>query len=269
MSSLPLEICESRPTHLSWRARLTWLIHLFKACVKQHHRELAASFHPFIPADGVVLDVGGHAGQYAKLFARMAPNGNVYSVEPSTYALSILRPAIRFNRLSNITVLPVGLSDAPGRATLHTPIKRSGSVGFGLAHIKRNPTVNKSDATLNQTISLTTVDDLIEREGLTRFDFIKADIEGFEMRMICGAKRTLSRFRPTLMVEINRRRLTRAGDTPEGLYTFLTRLDYDAFQLTPGLRAFAPADPTQSGDVFFIPRERVSSLQMGPVVERT
>lgn len=115
---------------------------------------------------------------------------------------------------------------------------------------------------------MTIVDDLIEHEGLTRLDFIKANIEGFEMRMICGAKRTLSRFRPTLMIEVNRRRLTRVGDTPEDLYAFFAVLDYGAFQLTPDLQSFVPAESAQRGDVFFIPEERVSSLRMGAAGER-
>jgi len=44
------------------RARLTWLAHLFKACFKQHHRELRAPLSRFIGPDAVVFDVGAHAG---------------------------------------------------------------------------------------------------------------------------------------------------------------------------------------------------------------
>ncbi len=264
MQSLELEIGDSRSARLPWRARLTWLVHLFKACVKQHHRELTACFRQFIPTDGVVLDVGGHAGQFAKLFARMAPDGKVYTVEPGTYALSILRPAIRFNRLSNITILPVGLSDAPGRATLHVPIKQSGSIGFGLGHIKRDPSLHECRRTLHHPISLTTVDDLVESEALTRLDFIKADIEGFELRMIRGSRRTLSHFRPALMMEVNRRRLARAGNTPEELHAFLALLDYDVYKFRSNLQAFGPADPKESGDFFFVPKERSSTLRTRP-----
>ena len=239
---------------------MTWLVHLFKACAKQHHRELVASLRPFIPTDGVALDVGGHAGQFAKLFARMAPDGKVYTVEPGIYALSILRPAVRLNRLGNITILPVGLGDAPGQATLHVPIKQSGSIGFGLGHIRRDGAADECRETLDHDISLITVDDLIEQEPVTRLDFIKADIEGFELRMVHGARRTLARFRPALMLEVDQRRLARAGDTPADLYAFFADLNYGAYRLTLGRQAFVPAEPSQAGDVFFVPRERSHSI---------
>ncbi len=166
----------SSSTRLSSRARLTWLAHLYKSCVKQHHRELITSLRRFIPEDAVVLDAGGHAGQFAKLFARMAPNGHVYTVEPGSYALSIMRPAIRFNRLRNITILPIGLSDSPGTATLHLPIKKSGSIGYGLGHIAGITKQPARRPTISDTISLTTIDRVASSENLKRLDFIKSDI---------------------------------------------------------------------------------------------
>ncbi len=246
----------SRSVRLTLRARLTWVLHLFKACVKQHHRELTPYLRGFIPNDGVVLDVGGHAGQFAKLFARLARDGHVYTVEPGSYALSILRPAVRLNRLSNVTILPIGLGDVPGYETLSVPIKQSGSIGFGLGHIACDGALHDGDPSLRHTISLTTIDELVEKIGLARLDFIKADIEGFELRMARGARRTLSRFRPALMLEVNARKLARAGGSLEALYTFFGLREYGAYRLDPERHAFVLVDPTFSGDVFFFPRER-------------
>ena len=93
---------------LSPKARLSWCAHLFKACTKQHHRELRAPLSQLIDKNSVILDVGSHAGQFAKLFAQLGPDGHVYAFEPGSYALSILRPAIRFNRLS-VPPVPAGM----------------------------------------------------------------------------------------------------------------------------------------------------------------
>ena len=59
-------------------------------------------FCPHIPPDGVVVDVGTHAGQNTKLFAAMLPHG---------HALSLLRRVKSVRRLSNITIHPYGLDD--------------------------------------------------------------------------------------------------------------------------------------------------------------
>ena len=253
----------SSATDISFRARLTWVAHLFKACVKQHHRELITPLRRFIAEDAVVLDVGGHAGQFAKLFSRMAPKGHVYTVEPGSYALSIMRPAIRFNRLRNITILRYGLSDSPGTTMLHVPIKQSGSLGYGLSHIANITEQDVSRPSTSHSISLTTIDELVESEGLKRLDFIKADIEGWEFRMIVGAEKTLSRFRPSLMVEVNSDALARAGDTPESLFSYLSSIDYCGYILGSDTQRFHPVELKRNHDVFFVPMERSSIMEQG------
>ena len=250
----------SSSARLSSRARLTWFAHLFKSCVKQHHRELIIPLRRFIPDDAVVLDAGGHAGQFAKLFARMAPNGHVYTVEPGSYALSIMRPAIRFNRLRNITILPVGLSDSPGTATLHVPVKESGSLGYGLSHITDITEQRARRPSISDSISLTTIDRIAVSEDLRRLDFIKADIEGCELRMIVGAEQTLLRFRPNLMVEVNSEALARVGDTPDSLFSYFASIDYHGYILDPDMQRFHPVKLARNNDVFFVPSERSSIM---------
>src|SRR5665213_4220034 len=120
---------------LTARQRASWLAHVFKAATQQHHGDLRTLFAPHIPSDAVIVDIGAHAGQFAKLFSAMAPGGHVFAFEPSAYARSVMAPALRFNRIGNVTVVPIGLSDAAGELTLHTPIKRGRSLGFGIAHL--------------------------------------------------------------------------------------------------------------------------------------
>jgi FkbM family methyltransferase len=205
------------------KQRWGWFAHVYKACAQQHHLELRPLFAPLIPADGVVLDIGAHAGQFAKLFARLAPRGRVYAFEPSPYALSILRLAVRTNGLKNIVIEPLGLSDAPGVARLSTPIKRRGDVGFGLAHLGE---ADRPGGHIAHEVRLTTLDQACG--GLERVDFIKIDIEGWELPALRGGAATLARFRPAIFAEVNHRHLARAGATPEELWAFLEALGYQA-----------------------------------------
>ena len=43
-----------------------------------------------------------------------------------------------------------------------------------------------------------TLDEFIERNGISRVDFIKADIEGMERNLLKGAGQTLKKFKPKL-----------------------------------------------------------------------
>jgi hypothetical protein len=45
-----------------------------------------------------------------------------------------------------------------------------------------------------------TLDDFVERSGIDRVGFVKADVEGSELRLLKGAGRSLARFAPRLAI---------------------------------------------------------------------
>jgi FkbM family methyltransferase len=228
------------------RGRAGWIAHVWKAATQQHHRALRSLFAPFVPADAVVIDVGAHAGQFSKLFARMARRGAIYAFEPSEYARSVMVPAVAVSGLRNITLIPMGLSDARGEMVLHTPIKHRGGMGFGLAHLGADDGAREM---MDQTVRLTTLDAFAAERNLQRLDFIKADIEGWELQALRGGAATLARFRPALYLEVDDECLARAGSTPADLWALLEPLGYKA-RTTPGL---SPVSAYQgAGDYLFV-----------------
>ncbi|HUN52059.1 MAG TPA: FkbM family methyltransferase [Candidatus Sulfotelmatobacter sp.] len=233
---------------LTPRQRLTWCAHFFKAVAKQHHRDLLPLLGRHIGAESIVVDVGAHAGQFAKLFAGLARRGHVYAFEPGAYARSILQPMVRLRGLNNVTVIAAGLSDAVGAATLSLPIKRRGNLGFGLGHLGAG---NDGRAVRAETVPLTTLDRFVVETGLKRLDFIKADIEGWEMRLLEGARQSLARFRPVLMLELVAAHLARAGDRPEDAVALLQSLGYRAYRFDDLGRALDGF--IGGGDYLFLP----------------
>jgi len=224
--------------------------HLFKAVCRQHHRGLVPLLRLVVSEDAIVLDVGAHAGQFAKLFARLAPRGFVYAVEPGSYARLILRLALRLNRLRNVAILPLALADRSGVATLTVPVKHSGSYGFGLSHLGTDD--GGRDAEI-EAVGIATLDDLAAALGLDRLDLVKADIEGFELRLVAGARATLARLRPALLLELDDAHLARAGDTLATAWETLIELGYRPFAAeAAGAALTAPS----GGDVLWLPAER-------------
>ena len=228
---------------LTPRQRVTWCAHLWKALARQHHKEMVPVIRPHVPLDGIVLDVGAHAGHFTKLFAATCPRGHVHAFEPGSYARSILSRMRTFRRLSNVTIHPIALGDAVGTATLVVPLKQSGSVGFGLSFIGDPAATVRS--TKREAVPVRRLDDVVRECAIPRVDFIKADIEGSELRMLVGAERTLRRFRPPLLLEVSEDYLVRRGDSSEELAAYLRHLDYAP---ADGWSAFQPP-----GDILFIP----------------
>lgn len=209
---------------LTLRQRLTWLAHFWKALSQQHHREMAAVFRPYLPADGVVLDVGAHSGQFTKLLAAMVPQGRVHAFEPGSYPLSILRRVVAWRGLRNVSVHPWGLGEREETLTLRSPLKRSGSIGFGLSVV--GAAAGDGRQSVSETVHIRRLDDVARELGLVRADLIKADIEGSELRMLMGAEETLRRFGPAIYLEVNDAALARRGDSAAALASYLKDLGY-------------------------------------------
>ena len=143
-----------------------------------------------------------------------------------------------------------GLSDAPGRQTLTTPLKARGSRRYGLAHLGTGAKTGR--AFVAQEVRLTTIDAFAAKEGLERLDFIKADVEGWELRMLLGGARTIERTRPALMIELEATHLPRAGDTLEGAWDTLLSWEYRPW-LWLGGEDLEPIPGPRSGDAFWLP----------------
>lgn len=209
------------------RQNLDRLRHIAVACTQQHHKELIAPFQPHVPEGGTVIDVGAHAGQFSKLFSHMVgPRGVVHAFEPSRYTRSILEIALRANGLRNVVVHGEGLSDEPGTLTLHTPIKRSGVRGYGLASLG-----GAGDQAMRgevaETVQVLTLDRFVADHGL-HVDFIKVDIEGWEGHFLRGAQRVLATDHPALYLEIDHQIMARAGDDAGQVFEWLSALGYRA-----------------------------------------
>jgi len=255
----------SVPSHgpdLSFRQKLTWFAHLFKAVAYQYHRDLGREVGALIAREAIIIDVGAHAGQHTKLFARMAPQGHVFAFEPGVYARSILNIVFRIRQFANVTLVPLGLSDAVTMETLHVPLKRHGSMGFGLSHMGHQ---TDGRETVQEEIHLTTLDTFVKDHHLARIDFIKVDIEGWEAHFLRGAMGSIKRFRPVIMLEVIEPILARAGSTPAEIFEALLPLDYAVFATSEhdAYRMKSVEGFSGAADFLFVPKERAHLVKVG------
>jgi methyltransferase FkbM-like protein len=79
---------------------------------------------------------------------------------------------------------------------------------------------------LVETVSL---DEYVSRAGIMRLDAIKIDVDGYEYKVAAGARETLRRFKPHLLMEVGAYTLRAAGDSIESLIALLRSLGYDFY----------------------------------------
>jgi len=140
----------------------------------------------------VVCDVGANVGTYTVPLARLVgATGRVIAFEPNRPTRACLRQNIRQNRLSNVSVVRAAVGDSAGYARLIATEDNLGEAHLALP----------GDASVEgERVAVTTLDTEVARLRLGRVDFLKIDVEGFELAALRGAERILAA-NPRLVVQ--------------------------------------------------------------------
>jgi FkbM family methyltransferase len=125
----------------------------------------------------IVADVGANQGLYALWFARVASHGHVYAFEPDPKLFECLEWNVRNNRLKNVSVIRAAASN------------RSGTVAFAANKLNRGDNrVTKDRGLASEQVQAVTIDEMLAD---SRLDLLKIDVQGFEIEVLLGARKTL------------------------------------------------------------------------------
>jgi FkbM family methyltransferase len=193
--------------------------------------------------DMVVVDGGANDGLYS-LFAasRVGRGGRVVAVEPSRRELERLRANLRLNRLNNVEVREAALGSKHGTAQIAIAERAhegQNTLGSRIAN-------REVMAVRQETVTLETVDEIVDDLALERLDLIKLDVEGSEVEALKGASGAISRFRPLLLVEVEAERLASQSATKSDLLELVDSFGYELFVFDPATAQLRPArDPEE------------------------
>lgn len=146
------------------------------------------------------IDVGANVGLYSYELTRHF--ARVESFEPNPHCNRV----IRASRRHNLTLHDVALSNREGSSTLTVPLI-AGQPATALGSLDRRVSAgteigpHHADGMEDVPVKLRTLDSF----GFQEVDLIKIDVEGHELEVIEGATETITRCRPTLMIEIEQR----------------------------------------------------------------
>lgn len=211
----------------------------------------------------VCIDAGANLGYYTRTLARLVgPQGKVYAVEPMPPVLAVLRRNVR--RCPNVEILPYALGETEGTVRMaNDTVRTSGYFGTGRNVIKEalqgtatekqgrptgeqerpvkkrrrqaeNPAVQEYTAEMRRGSRL-----FAECE---RVDFIKCDVEGYELHILRDLRPLLERHHPQVLVETG-------GENRPQVVALFRELGYEGRTLQRG--RWIPLDPRSEKDILF------------------
>lgn len=175
----------------------------FKDIYERHHK---------LRQGDIVVDVGAHIGTFTlKALRTVGSSGFVVGVEPASKNFRLLSRNVAANSMQNVAIFNVGLGGEPGRAELNL-YKRGGENSV----FKR-----ETPPAAVEAIQIDTLDSIANRLSLSHVDFVKIDVEGFELEVLKGGKNVLARHHPSIAMETHS-----WGPTVDEIADFLASFGY-------------------------------------------
>lgn len=153
------------------------------------------------------IDIGANKGIYTLKLSKRAKK--ILSIEPQSDNFKILKRNIKLNKFKNVLLKKVACFDKSGGGFISLYEKNDGAHSL---------VFKRSDK--NEKVRLDKLDNIVKEKKLKEIDLIKIDVEGAELNVLMGARTTLQRFKPKIILEIlNKEEL-------EKIYKFLNKINY-------------------------------------------
>lgn len=171
------------------------------------------SLRRYVKPGEVVIDIGANVGFFTTRFARWVSGGGfVIAVEPE---------ATNFRQLLRNL-------DRSGTAAVVRTVQGVAAEHPGTLKLAINP-IHPGDhriASEGVDVPAFTIDDLVRKEPSARVCLMKIDVQGAEERVLRGARETIRRDHPAILVEMDDDELRKMGSSAERVVTWLMGFGY-------------------------------------------
>jgi FkbM family methyltransferase len=205
------------PPGQRFRMRLHWGVHTGYA-VGSYEPAVIAAVRENLRAEDTCLDVGGHVGYLSVLMAKIVgPAGKVVAFEPMPDSFEVLRENVRLNHLENVEMVQAAVGETETELSL--VFETSERLSWTPSVIGHSVRGERGSI----RVPAVALDTYVETKGL-RPRLIKIDVEGAELGVLRGARQTLLKHKPVVVVEVH----GPGGEHEHDVLAFLKSCGYSA-----------------------------------------
>lgn len=192
----------------------------------------------------ICIDIGANVGYYSTMLSRLCGDtGHVHAVEPVQLFQSVFNRNMRVFNCTNVTLHPVALGGSTSAITMGTPVI-DGVFRHGLTHV-----VEAGEDTTGMhtySVNMERPDDLFA--SLQRVDFMKCDVEGYEVFLMPHFTNLIAKFKPLIQIEIS------SESNRESIMQLFAPFGYHPYKLQAGIlekMTATEAATYEKGDFYF------------------
>lgn len=152
----------------------------------------------------IIFDIGAHKGKMVKFFFQIYGNAKIYCFEPNRSFV----PSLSNIKKKNLFVCNYAVGDKNQKKRiiineidLTTSLTKLNENSFYLK-IKKF-IIRKKRKDIYQNVNVTTLDNFCKKKKIKKIDLIKIDCEGYENKVLNGAKRIIKKTK-YLIIEIQK-----------------------------------------------------------------
>ncbi len=161
-----------------------------------------------LPEEMVMVDVGGNIGTFLCQFIDKC--SKVYVFEPIPRLNDVIKRSVEYNKDKKVVLIAKAIGDQPGSVKM--------------LDNNNSSIVTAGAGTAVLDIPVTTLD--MECSDLQKIDFIKIDVEGYEVNVLNGASATIDKHRPFILVEVHPGFLKEYGRDHNEVIRFFEKRNY-------------------------------------------
>jgi FkbM family methyltransferase len=168
-------------------------------------REMGQEFEPtnvhllslLCDTDSRVLDVGANIGMTALALSQICRRGQIAAIEPVPHTFQYLQRNVTEAGSDNINIFNFALGSREGHALM-----QGHPSNLSCSFVADNYKIPASDH-FSYTVTIRRLEEAFCELSLDRLDFMKVDVEGFELEVFAGAKEILATYKPIVFLEMN------------------------------------------------------------------
>jgi FkbM family methyltransferase len=203
-------------------------------------------------SNGAMIDVGANIGANTLPLAAKHPQIKFHCYEPHPEIFGRLKNNIKLNNFKNIEPVNSAVSNSTEKSLKFYAQKSADNMGR--SSLQLNSDIKEHDEISVSTIS---IDDIFANSS-DPILLIKIDTQGTELEVLQSAKKTIEKFRPTILFELEDRYFldSERDSAKKMLKEFFEGLDYSLLNNTIGLDYYPQVDITKNyhGDILAVPR---------------